>query len=87
MFDRDGLFVARPDLSYVRERIAVEYEGGHHQSDPATYLADIERRARLVAAGWFVILVVKEHLRERPEWVAQQIRAALRERANLGPAE
>ena len=81
--DRNGDFVATPDLSYVVERIAIEYEGSDHQTNPLVYAEDIERRALLEAAGWFIILIIKTHIYTSPHWTTERIRTALRERADL----
>lgn len=81
--DADGFFVATPDLAYVRERIAIEYEGDHHRTDPRVYAEDIERRELLEDAGWLVIRVVSDHIRLRPGWLVQRISRALIERAAI----
>ena len=78
-----GDFVATPDLSYVKERIAIEYEGEIHRTDPNVYAADIERRERLEEAKWLVIRVVKEHITLRRPWLLERVRTALAERAAL----
>ena len=79
---RAGSFVGTPDLAYVRERIAIEYEGELHQSDPARFAADIERRERMEAAEWHVIRVIKNHLNRNPTKLVDRVRRQLRERAN-----
>lgn len=79
--DADGFFVGTPDLAYVEQKIAIEYEGMHHQTDRATYESDISRRALFARAGWIVILVLNEHLRDAPQFVIRSIRDALAERA------
>jgi hypothetical protein len=78
--DADGFFVATPDLAYVQERIAIEYEGVAHQADRLVYLEDIARREALRRAGWLVILVVSDHM-SRPQLVVRRVAEALRERA------
>jgi hypothetical protein len=84
--NREGDFVATPDLCYVRERIAIEYEGSIHQSDARVFAEDIERRELLEEAGWLVIRVIKGHVFGNPHWLAERVRRALRERADLPPA-
>jgi hypothetical protein len=78
-----GTFVGTPDLAYVREQIAIEYEGELHQSDPFVYAADIERRERMEAADWHVIRVIKSHLSRNPARLVDRVRRQLRERATL----
>lgn len=76
VFDADGRFVACVDLAYPRYRIAIEYEGAHHNT-AAHWELDVERYARLEAAGWRVIRVTKTMLFQRPEVVVARVRAAL----------
>ena len=80
IIDSDGYFAGTPDLAYVEAKIAIEYEGKHHQEDVAVYADDIERRERMEAAGWLVIRVVKEHLIHRQNWLIQRVRQALADR-------
>jgi len=80
VIDSDGYFAGTPDLAYVDAKIAIEYEGTHHQEDAAVYADDIERRERMEAAGWLVIRVVKEHITHRRSWLIQRVRQALADR-------
>ena len=81
VIDADGYFVAVPDLCYVTERIAIEYEGDVHRTDAATYADDIRRRERLEDAGWLVIRVIKDHLNTRPDLLIARIAQALAARS------
>ena len=81
VIDADGYFVAVPDLCYVSERIAIEYEGDVHRTDAATYADDIRRRERLEDAGWLVIRVIKDHLNTRPDLLIARIAQALAARS------
>ena len=83
--NRDGDFIATPDLCYVAERIAIEYEGSIHQTDAHVFAEDIERRELLEDAGWLVIRVIKGHIFDNPHWLAERVRRALRDRADLAP--
>ena len=77
----DGDFIGTPDLAYIPERIAIEYEGAQHRDDPRIYADDIERRERMQEAGWYVIRVVSDHVFFQPDWLATRIRRALVQRA------
>lgn len=77
----DGEFVANPDLAYVGERIAIEYEGEVHRTDPHVYTADILRREAIEEAGWYVIRVVSQHLMRTPALLLARISRALADRA------
>ncbi|MHC5797394.1 hypothetical protein ACVXZ4_14675 [Lacisediminihabitans sp. FW035] len=83
--DENADFIGTPDLAYVKERIAIEYQGSDHWTDPAVFADDIERRILFERAGWFVILVIADHVFRNPHWTAERIRVALRERADLSP--
>lgn len=72
-----GLWLAQVDLAYPAQRVAIEYEGDHHRTDPEQWYEDIARVERLIAAGWRVIRVTRADLRERPHAVATRVRRAL----------
>lgn len=75
--DALGRFVARPDMSYRRQRLAIEYEGRHHFFDHGQYEYDIERVHRLESIHWSVIRVTAELLHRRPRDLVARIRSAL----------
>lgn len=72
---RDGERRRLGDLAYVEWRVLVEYEGIHHQSSRAAYLADIARFEQLERAGWRIVRITKE---DTPATIASRVRAALR---------
>jgi len=63
VFDATGGWVGTPDLAYVKQRVALDYEGEVHRIDERTFLGDIERREMFADAGWRHIRVTKDHLR------------------------
>jgi very-short-patch-repair endonuclease len=63
VIDVDGYFVGVPDLAYVEERIAIDYDGEVHRTDERVFLDDIERRERFEDAGWRYLRASKNHLR------------------------
>lgn len=73
VFDQDGAFLGCVDMAYEQQRVAAEYQGRQHAD---TYARDVERLARLRAAGWIVIEVTAE-LYARPDVLAERVRAAL----------
>ncbi|MGZ0712007.1 endonuclease domain-containing protein (plasmid) [Coraliomargarita sp. W4R53] len=74
--DDSGEFIACVDLAYPGVKIAIEYEGEHHLTDPEQWAKDIERHARLADAGWIVIRVTKHQLFSEPhKFVARVHRA------------
>jgi very-short-patch-repair endonuclease len=73
-----GGFHYRADLAFPGARVILEYQSDYH-SDPDNFRADMTRRARLEADGWFVMLVNANDLRDPDELVAR-IRTVLASR-------
>ncbi|MEZ5213696.1 MAG: DUF559 domain-containing protein [Microbacterium sp.] len=65
------------DLAYPELKIAIEYEGEHHLTDPAQWAEDIARMDRLVEAGWRVIRVTKSEVFRDPARLIERIRRAV----------
>lgn len=81
--DDEGQFLALPDLSYPRLKIAIEYDGDHHRTDPATWRRDVERRQLLEDAGWLIITATADDVIRYPERLIARIRAAIKKRQVL----
>ncbi|MGP3536185.1 hypothetical protein ACTU3I_15420 [Microbacterium sp. RD1] len=77
VYDSEGVFVARVDLAYVAQRIAVEYEGDHHR-DPAQWRRDLARRRRLEALGWTYLTVTQADLTDPTAFFADLTAALAR---------
>jgi Protein of unknown function (DUF559) len=77
-------FVGRPDLVFRRYRVIVEYDGFHHFQSRAQRQRDIERREKLEALGWRVIVITADGMRQPCE-VVWRIYRALRDRGYGGP--
>ncbi|MGN6299481.1 MAG: DUF559 domain-containing protein [Angustibacter sp.] len=73
----DGAWLARPDLSYPAQRIAIEYEGDQHRSDRRQWKSDKTRRRLLEDVGWLVIEVIDDDVYRTPELTVARVRAAL----------
>jgi hypothetical protein len=71
-----GRFLALPDLSYPELRIAIEYDGDVHRTDPATWRRDVERRHRLEDAGWIIVTATADDVLRFPERLVRRVRAA-----------
>lgn len=92
LFLRDAGFTAfipqveLPDLGYrldladPRTKIAVEYDGSHHD-DPLQQSKDRLRRNRLQAAGWIIIVLDARIFRSQLDLLLHQVRAAYARRA------
>ena len=76
VYDADGEFLGRPDLSYPEARLAIEYDGRYH-AEVAAFVADRQRLNRLSRAGWRVLHYTAEDVYRRPGTVAAQVRALL----------
>ncbi len=61
IFDENGCWIQDPDLSYQREKIAIQYDGGHH-ADPAQRRSDIFRDESARDAGWSVVVLTQRDL-------------------------
>ncbi|MBF6842431.1 DUF559 domain-containing protein, partial [Acinetobacter baumannii] len=80
-----GRHVARVDLLLRRWKVVVEYDGRHHETDPAQWKRDRERREALEALGYRVIVVAASDL-AAPASVPWRVHAALVQRGYAGPS-
>ncbi|AWH93023.1 endonuclease domain-containing protein [Dietzia lutea] len=69
----------RLDLADPVHKIAVEYDGPHHD-DPVQQSKDRQRRNRLQAAGWIIIVVDRRLFRHQQDEILGQVEAAYRVR-------
>jgi very-short-patch-repair endonuclease len=83
----EGAFIGTPDLAYIRERIAIEYEGDGHRTDRRIFSNDIERRELMQEQDWYVIRVVSAHLFPSPTWLVNRVRQQLLLRSRHGRAD
>ena len=74
-----GRFIARVDLAYPAERIAIEYEGDIHRTDLDQFRKDITRRERVEDLWDRMIRVTHDDL-DDPELVDRIRRSLLRAR-------
>lgn len=75
--DAAGRLIAVVDLAFWEQRVAVEYEGEQHRTDPIQWARDIARHEELAARGWTVIRVTREQLYGDPRSVVARVRRAL----------
>ncbi|MGH3910159.1 MAG: endonuclease domain-containing protein [Pseudonocardiaceae bacterium] len=71
--------LARVDLAFVPQRVAVEYDGGWREGELWALNRDRERLNRVQAAGWEIVFVTAALLRN-PERMIRTVRAALARR-------
>lgn len=72
----NGSFLARADLCHRAARIVIEYQGDDHRVEVDRWRKDRARSNRLRAAGWTVIELTADDLRDLRAVVAS-VRAAL----------
>lgn len=70
----DWHLIALLDTGWEQYKVAAEYDGDHHRSDPRQYRKDQRRLRKLEAMGWIVIRVIAGDTRED---VIRRVRAAL----------
>ena len=73
----DDELIGRVDCTWTDARLVVELDSQRFHGSPGARERDRQRDNRLVAAGWRVIRVTWDDLRDRPDEVATQILAAL----------
>ncbi|MET4782082.1 hypothetical protein [Glaciihabitans sp. UYNi722] len=52
IYSSSGVFLAMPDLAFIRYKMVLDYEGDHHRSDKRQWRKDLKRVPRLEDAGW-----------------------------------
>jgi very-short-patch-repair endonuclease len=77
-----GRFIARPDLAYPRERIAIEADSQTWHSSPLAQQADLDRQRELEAVGW-VVRRVPWYDMDKPHKIVAGIRRLRSERLAL----
>ena len=75
--DDDGYAVYRLDMGWPHCKVAIEYDGAQHWTDPRQRARDIERLEFLAAQGWTIIRVSWVQLRDQPKLVVSRIAKAL----------
>ncbi|MCY1216489.1 hypothetical protein D9M72_283620 [compost metagenome] len=61
MFDETGRWIQDPDMSYEREKVAIQYDGAHHTS-AVQRRSDIFRDENAREAGWRVVVLTQADL-------------------------
>ena len=83
IFDETGGWIQDPDLSYEREKIAIQYDGAHH-ANPGQRRSDIFRDESARDAGWRVVVLTQTDLDPLAPGMdptaVTRVRAALKER-------
>lgn len=73
----NGLWIARPDLQYPEQRIAMEYEGDHHRTERVQWHEDKTRNRMLRDAGWELLECTARDVYRFPrstlDWVHERL--------------
>ena len=77
-YDAFGRFLGMPDLSFPKYRVAVDYEGEIHRTDPVQWSKDLKRAPRFEDAGWSYLRAGAADYRNSDELIAR-IRRRLRQ--------
>jgi hypothetical protein len=78
----DGLLVGRVDMGYSLLKVGIEFDGVEHHSSPSQRAHDEDRRARLAALGWTIVVVRKDDFtpERRGAWISE-VRSLVQARA------
>lgn len=79
-----GELLGRGDLPFPPWKVLAEYDGWYHERSAAQRQRDILRRERLEAAGWLVVVLTSEDLKN-PRRAVWRVFNALRSRGYAGP--
>lgn len=79
IYSEVGQLLYRFDLSYPQIKLAIEYDGRHHERDPYRG-RDLLRREDLEADGWAFVVVVTEHLNGTPGDVLARVARVMQRR-------
>jgi hypothetical protein len=72
-----GRIVARLDMGWPEYRLGAEYDGGHHAGF-AQMGRDRKRHNAILRAGWDVLYVTAERLRDDFDGIVAEVRAVMR---------
>lgn len=75
--DQRGVFIARLDMGFTKQKVAVEYQGTHHYHDIEKIKKDEVRTRRLEAQGWKVLAINSNDLNDPMNSWIDDVRAAL----------
>lgn len=79
-FDEHGGWLGEPDLGYFRQRIAVQYDGDVHRTNPRRWRQDIARDEGFRDAGWLVLRATADDV-QRPAPFLSRLGRHLQERS------
>ena len=76
IMDRSGLYW-RVDFAWPRFKVAVEYDGFEHHSQPDDLRRERRKRAAIEGVGWRLLSIVANDVRVHPDEMVHRIRSAM----------
>jgi hypothetical protein len=80
VYGDDGRFIGRVDMAYEDVKVAIEYDGEQHWTDPVIRGRDIDKGVAYVEARWHVVRTGSDLLYKRRATYVARVVAPLRER-------
>ena len=80
VYDGSGHYLGTTECVYPEPKVALEYEGDHHRTDPNQWNRDIQKQSDYEEAGWKYIRITAEKLYRRRADQMEKIRRALTHR-------
>lgn len=84
VYSAGGLLLGCSEFAYPEYRLAVEYEGAHHESETRQWNRDIDKYHDYERAGWDVIRVTSDYLYRRGRELREHLFESLRKRGWAG---
>lgn len=84
VYDDPTGMVAYLDMGWEDLKVAAEYDGEHHRSDPRQYRYDAKRHEMLQRQGWIVVRVLAG---DRERDIIRRVRGARARRTPLSPRQ
>lgn len=80
VYDDAGKFIGRVDMAYEEVKVAIEYDGEQHWSDPGIRARDIDKGVAYRETNWHVVRVGSDLLYKRRATYIRRVETPLRER-------
>ena len=80
VYDDVGGFIGRVDMAYEEVKVAIEYDGEQHWSDPQIRAQDIDKGVAFQEAKWHVVRTGSDLLYKRRATYIRRVETPLRER-------
>jgi hypothetical protein len=77
VLDEFGFVVARIDMGWQQYLVGVDFEGGHHWTNPKSRTWDVERYHLLPELGWTDVRLTSGMLHNTPQRFLDRVGAAL----------